>query len=99
MVKKDQSKKSGEALGVAGFTLGIISIVALIFAPFFGLVLSIVGFSLSFSQQKRKPTKFGKRGIILNAIGFIVNILWLILLIKFLAPILQEQLQGYVNLR
>ena len=99
MVKKNQSKKSGETLGVAGFTLGIISIVALIFEPFFGLVLSIVGFSLSFSQQKRKPTKFGKRGIILNAIGFIVNILWLILLIKFLAPILQEQLQGYVNLR
>ena len=96
MAKKNSPKKSGEALGIAGFTLGIVSIVALIFAPFFGLVLSIVGFSLSLSQQKRKPTKFGKRGIILNAIGFVVNIIWWILLIRFLIPILQEQLQGYL---
>ena len=97
MVKKDQSKKSGEALGVSGFTLGIISIVSLIFSPIFGLILSIVGFSLSLSQQKRKPTKFGKMGIILNIIGFIINILWWILLIRYLLPILQGQLQGYLT--
>jgi len=99
MVKKDKSKKSGEALGVSGFTLGIVSIVALIFTPFLGLILSIVGFSLSLSQQKRKPTKFGKRGIILNVIGFIVNMIWWILLIAVLLPILQDQLQGLLNLR
>ena len=89
IVKKNKSKKNGEEFGISGFTLGIISIAALIFAPFFGLILSIVGFSLSLSQQKRKQTKFGKRGIILNVIGFVLNIVWWIVLLKYLIPIIQ----------
>ena len=95
MVKKVQSKKSGEALGVSGFTLGIISIVLVIFAPLLGVIISIVGFSLSLNQQKRNPTKLGKTGIILNVIGFALNILWWIFLIKYLVPVLQEKLQGF----
>jgi len=87
-------KKLGEALGVSGFTLGIVSIVTVLFNPFLGVLISIVGFSLSLSQQKRNPTKFGKTGILLNVIGFALNIIWWILLIKYLVPIIQEQLQG-----
>lgn len=87
-------KKSSEALGISGFTLGIISIVLLIFTPFLGVLMSIVGFSLSFSQQKKNPTKLGKMGIILNVIGFVLSIVWWIVLIKYLAPILQAQLQN-----
>lgn len=94
MAVKNKSKESGEALGVSGFTLGIVSIIVVFFNPFLGVLISIVGFSLSLAQQKRKPTKFGKRGIILNIIGFVLNILWWVLLVTYLLPILQQGLQN-----
>jgi len=96
MVKKNKSKKIGEALGISGFTLGIVSIVIILFNPFLGVLISIVGFSLSLAQQRGNPTKFGKRGIVLNIVGFISNILWWILLATYLLPILQERLKSSI---
>jgi|TARA_Y100000310_G_scaffold301530_1_gene338089 hypothetical protein len=92
MVKKSNSKKSGEALGISGFTLGIVSIVLVIFTPLLGIAISILGFIFCVIQQKRKPTKLGKSGLILNVIGFVANMAWLIVLIKYIIPLVQEQL-------
>lgn len=87
-VSKNQgkSKRDGDALGVSGFTLGIVSFACMIFTPFLGVITSTVGFFMSLSQQKRHPTKFGRRGIILNMIGFILNIIVWILLVQYLIP-------------
>ena len=94
MVRKNKSKKNEESFGISGFTLGIVSIVVILFNPFLGVLISIVGFSLSLAQQRKKPTKSGKMGIILNIIGFVSNILWWILLATYLLPILQQRLQN-----
>lgn len=92
MVKKSTSKNE-EVLGISGFTLGIMSIILVVFTPLLGITTSIVGFIFCFVQQKRKPTKFGKSGLILNIIGFIANIIWLAVLIKIIIPLVQEQLK------
>lgn len=91
MVKKEGKS---EAWGISGFTLGIVSLVLVIFTPFAGVLTSVVGFTFCILQQKKKPTKFGKRGIIINIIGLVINILWWILIIKFVYPYLLEKLQG-----
>jgi len=93
-VEKKHVKKSGEGLGISGFTLGIMSIVLVVFSPLLGILVAIVGFVLSLVQQNRNPTKYGKLGVILNVAGFILNILWWVFLITYLLPILQEQLQN-----
>ncbi len=97
MVKKSKSKKSSEAFGISGFTLGIMSIILVVFTPILGIVTSIVGFAFSLVQQKRKPTKFGRLGLILNVIGFIANMIWLAVLIKYIIPIVEEQLKQIVT--
>ena len=97
MVKKSKSKKSSEVLGISGFTLGIMSIILVVFTPVLGIITSIVGFTFCIIQQKRKQTKFGRLGLILNIIGFIANIIWLTILIKYLLPIIREQLKQAVT--
>jgi len=84
--------KSGESLGISGFTLGIMSIVLVIFSPILGILTSIVGFIFCVIQQRKNPTKFGKSGIIINAGGFLLNIIWMIVLINYILPVVQEQL-------
>ena len=91
MVKKNISENK-EVLGISGFTLGIMSILLVVFTPLLGIMTSIVGFIFCLVQQKRKPTKLGKSGLILNIIGFIGNVIWLTVLIKILIPLVQEQL-------
>ena len=88
---KDKSKK-GEALGISGFTLGIMSLVLVIFSPLLGILTSIVGFVFCVIQQRRNPTKSGKTGVIINILGFLLNIIWMILLINYIMPLVQEQL-------
>ncbi len=92
MVKKKEDKKNSETLGIAGFTLGITSLVLVLFSPMPGILASIVGFSFCKVQQKRKKTNLGKKGMIINAIGFFVNIAWWILLIKVVYPFLTKNL-------
>ncbi|PIO08003.1 hypothetical protein COU59_02395 [Candidatus Pacearchaeota archaeon CG10_big_fil_rev_8_21_14_0_10_34_12] len=87
------AKKDGEALGISGFTLGIMSLVLVIFSPILGVMTSIVGFVFCVVQQRRKNTRFGKSGMIINVIGFLVNIIWMVFLVKYLIPIINEQLQ------
>jgi predicted small integral membrane protein len=76
----------GNSFGASGFTLGILSIVSL---GVFGVVLSIMGFVFCLVQQKKKPTKLGKAGLIVNAIGFILSLLW----IFYFAPMLNEWME------
>ncbi|MBA7681512.1 hypothetical protein ES703_89852 [subsurface metagenome] len=93
MVDKKKSKKIGETFGISGFTLGIVSLVLIFFIPSLGIAASIVGFIFCLNQQRKNPTKMGKSGLIINIIGFVVNIVWWIVLIKYVAPILKELLQ------
>lgn len=80
-------KKIGEGLGIAGFTLGILSIV---FIGFNGILLSIVGFIFCMVQQKKNPYKLAKAGWIINIVGFILNIVIIVISILYLAPMLSQ---------
>ncbi|MEK0338133.1 MAG: hypothetical protein QQN41_11930 [Nitrosopumilus sp.] len=80
--------KTKEGLGISGFTLGILSIVL---AGSIGILVSIVGFIFCMNQQKKNPTKLAKIGIILNIIGFVLSIILLI----YLLPLIQEQIQNF----
>ena len=82
-----KSKINGNSLGASGFTLGILSI---LFAGWIGVIFAIVGFIFCLTQQKRKPTKIGKVGMILNIIGFALSFLF----IFYLAPLLTEWMQN-----
>ena len=83
------AEKRGTALGVAGFTLGIVSLV-LFSNPFYGILAAIIGLILSIVQQKKNPTRLGRWGIILNIIGIILGILFFYFYIKYLVPYLQN---------
>jgi len=89
MAKEKEMKISKEGLGIAGFTIGVISIGL---AGSLGILFSIVGFIFCMSQQRRNPTKLARIGIILNVIAFVLSIL----LLFFVVPLLQEQLQNLV---
>jgi len=82
-----ESKIKGNSLGASGFTLGILSI---IFAGFYGIPFSIVGFIFCFIQQRKKPTKLGKAGLILSVIGLILSLIW----VFYLAPIFTSYIQS-----
>ncbi|VVB83293.1 Uncharacterised protein [uncultured archaeon] len=84
--KVKESKIKGNSLGASGFTLGVLSI---LFCGIFGVIFSIVGFIFCFVQQKKKPTKLGKVGLILNIVGFVLSIVYII----YLAPLLAQYLQ------
>lgn len=88
MVEKKESKIKGDSLGASGFTLGILSIITL---GIFGILMSILGFIFCFFQQKNKPTKLGKAGLILNIIGFALSLLW----IFYLGPMLNNWIQQF----
>ena len=70
------SDKKGEGLGISGFTLGVMSI---ILAGWLGGLIAIVGFVFCMIQQKRNKTRLGKAGIILNVIGFVISVAFIIL--------------------
>jgi hypothetical protein len=82
-----EKKSIGEGLGIAGFTLGILSI---ILAGGLGIGIAIVGFILCMVQQKKNPTKMGKAGLILNVIGVVVGIVFLVVYLKYLVPLMQQ---------
>jgi len=79
-------KRTGDGIGIAGFILGVLSIVMM---GIFGLILSIIGGIFCIIQQKNNSTKLGKAGLVLNSIGFIFSLLW----IFYLGPILAQ----YIN--
>ncbi|MFH1607634.1 MAG: hypothetical protein ABIA78_00720 [archaeon] len=85
--KKSKLKDSTEGLGIAGFILGIISI---IFAANNGIIVAVVGFILCMVQQKKSPMRLAKTGMILNIIGFILAIIIIILLYYVLRPLMEQ---------
>ncbi len=80
---------SKEAFGIIGLTLGILSLMML---GSNGILVAIVGIIFSIIQQKRYPTKIGKAAVILNSIGIIASIIFMVFLIKYLAPMIKDQL-------
>ena len=92
MVNKKESQGTGEELGLIGFVMGILSIILVVSN---GLVIGLVGILISMTQQRRKPTKFGRLGVILNLIGILLGILAAILLATVLKSYLQTQLGNF----
>jgi len=95
MVQKKKTKKIGETLGISGFTLGIAGFFSLLFMGLLSLAFFIMGLIFCIVQQRKNPTKFGKRGLIINIIGIIATIILGIVVIVYLYPLLQEQLQNF----
>jgi hypothetical protein len=85
--EKGASKIKGEALGASGFTLGILSIISI--GGYLGVLFAMVGFTFCLIQQKNKPTRLGKAGLIINVIGVVGGILFMIFvtpwLVKYMA--------------
>jgi len=88
--KEEKQKYNREDIGIAGFTLGILSIVLVGWA---GIAIAIVGFFLCLYQQKKHPTKTGKIGIILNVIGFVLSVVFIVAYVVYLLPRMQEIIQ------
>jgi hypothetical protein len=84
--KGKESKVKGNSLGASGFTLGILSILTL---GVIGAFIALVGTVFCFIQQKKKPTKLGKAGLIINIFGFILSIVYVI----WIAPLVSKFLQ------
>ncbi len=84
---KKEKESLGDALGISGFTLGVLSIV---FAGWIGLVVAIVGATFCLVQQKQKKLRIAKLGLILSVIGFIVSILFIFLYSMVIAPLLGD---------
>ena len=91
MVEKKEVKSGDSGFGIAGFTLGILSIVL---AGWIGMILGIIGFFLCFYQQRKNHTKIGKIGIILNIIGVVASIIFLFFYYKYIIPFIQQNLNG-----
>jgi len=94
MPRKKEGKKKGkklrnpEALGVAGFTLGIVSLSTIFFGLFFydfilGPIASIVGLIFCIVQNKRVKTKIAKKGMIINIIALTLHVTFITLIIVF----------------
>ena len=93
MKKKGDKKSNKESLGVAGFTLSIAGFVSLLLNPILPILFFITGLIFCFIKQKNLKTKLGKVGLILNSIGIVATILYLVILIKYIIPKILE-LQG-----
>lgn len=82
-----EKEKLGDGLGISGFTLGILSI---IFAGWMGLLIAVIGGIFCFVQQKKKKIKIAKVGLVLNIIGFIISLAFILLYSTVLAPLIGE---------
>jgi len=85
--REKESKIKGNSLGASGFTLGILSIISF---GLIGIIMAIVGFIFCFIQQKKRPTKLAKVGLIINVAGVILSIVYLV----YFAPMLAHYLQS-----
>ena len=80
-VKSDYKK---EHLGLSSFTLAIAGFFVTLFTPVASFIMFVVSLVFSAIQQKKNPTKLGKVALILSIIGIIVDVLFVIFLIKFM---------------
>lgn len=91
-MKRGNKKNSAEGLGISGFT---ISVIAIIFTGYVGIVLSIVGLVFCLVQQKKNPTKLSKAGVILGIIGIVLSIIYIIVFFTYLSPLINSQFGGF----
>ena len=82
--------KTGEALGIAGLTLGIVGLAYMIVNWFLNLPLFIVGLIFSIIQQRRKKTKIGLAALIINIVGIVLSIVLLIVVIIYIMPLMAQ---------
>jgi len=71
--RKKPVKTNSTGYGIAGFILGLLSIV--LFSSQLGSWLGIIGLASSIIQIKRNKTKLAVAGLILSIIGIILSIL------------------------
>ncbi|MFC1710728.1 hypothetical protein ACFLZJ_01035 [Nanoarchaeota archaeon] len=90
MVKKKKFKGDSIGLGISGFTLGIVSLILIIFNAFLGVLLAIVGLIFCIVQMKRKKTKLAKWGMGINIVGIIFNAYLSYLFIQTLITLLNQ---------
>ncbi len=96
-VKREERKRNPEAFGIAGFTLGIVSIVMILFDPMVGFLISLVGIFLSLKQQRMEKTRRGKVGMILNVIGLVANVAMFLVVNVWLSPIINQVYMQQLN--
>jgi hypothetical protein len=87
--EKGESKVKGNSFGASGFTLAVLSIISI--GGYFGVLFSMAGFVFCLVQQRNKPTKLGKAGLILSVIGFIGGLLAM----AFLTPWLVKYMESF----
>jgi len=78
-----------------GFTLSLGGFYSVLLMGLFSLGYFIPGLIFCIIQQKRKKTKLGKRGIILNVTGIILTIALFLVIMFYIYPLLQNQLAGF----
>ena len=69
-----ETKKEDNAYGVASMICGIISIPAM-FAPYFGLPLSIMAICFHGVQKKKGLNGYATAGLVLGIIGVVLNVI------------------------
>ncbi len=94
VVKKESVSKNFEPKAVVAMTLAISGFALLLLStPFLSLIFFIVGLIFSIVSQKKMKTKMGRTSLILNIIGIVLSIVWWIVLVKYLAPMVQDLMQ------
>lgn len=71
--EKSEGNKNSTGLGIAGFVLGLLSII--LFNSSFGSLMGILGLTFSIVQIKRNKTKLAVVGLILSIIGIVLAII------------------------
>jgi len=89
--KVKESKIKANSFGAAGFTLAVSSISFLLVGVYGILAMPVIGFIFCLIQQRKKPTKLGKAGIILSIVSVVLFLVYFI----WLAPILTQLLENY----
>ena len=78
--------KTGEGFGITSFILGILSITAVLsygLSIFLVPIFSILGIVFSIVQTKTGKNKFATAGIILSIIGFVIFLIFMLLIMSF----------------
>ena len=89
--KVRESKVKANSFGAAGFTLAVSSISFLLLGVFGILAMPVIGFIFCLVQQKKKPTKLGKAGMILSIVSVILFIVYFV----WIGPFLNQLLESY----
>jgi hypothetical protein len=85
-----ESRVKGDALGVAGFTLAITSISIILLGTFGIMIMPFLGFIFCLIQQKKRPTRIGRIGLIISLISFVFVLVY----VFYLGPLLLKYLQS-----